>query len=381
MNGTTLTRTKSTSRRRDIVESIFQEADITIDGQRPWDIQIRDDRFYRRVLADGALGLGESYMEGWWEAAELDQFFFHLLGVDLSRVPMPWTRKWTLVKERILNRQGKSRAFEIGERHYDRGNDLFGVMLDDRMTYTCGYWKDANNLNEAQEAKLDLVCRKLGLQPGDRLLDIGCGWGSLIRYAAEHYGITAVGVTVSEEQAALGRELCAGLPVKIRMQDYRDIDERFDHIASLGMFEHVGPKNYQTYFEVANRCLADDGLFLLHTIGNKMSDRSTDPWTEKYIFPNSVIPSVAQIGAATERLFDVIDWHNFGPDYDRTLMAWFYNFDKGWADLRPRYGDTFYRMWKFFLLSAAASFRVRKMQLWQIVLSKNGVPEGYVFVR
>lgn len=369
------------ARRRALVENILAEGDIRIGGDRPWDIHVHDDRFYQRVLRDGALGLGESYMEGWWDAARLDEFFYHLLGIDLTKVSMPWKRKLTVLQERLINRQSGRRAFVIGERHYDRGNDLFKVMLDRRMTYTCAYWKNARNLDEAQEAKLDLTCRKIGLRPGDRVLDIGCGWGSFLKFAAENYGATGVGVTVSEQQVALGREMCAGLPVELRLQDYREVDERFDHVVSLGMFEHVGPKNYRTYFEVARRCLADDGLFLLHTVGNRITDTTTDPFTERYIFPNSVIPSIAQIGSAIEGLFVMEDWHNFGAYYDPTLMAWNANFEAGWPVLRERYGDTFYRMWRFFLLSAAGSFRVRKMQLWQIVLSKRGVPGVYASVR
>jgi len=375
------TETGNKDHRRSIIEDALAMGDIQINGSRPWDIQIHDDRLYKRVLAEDSLGLGESYMEGWWDVEELDQFFFRLLGIDLSDVRMSWQRKWTLVKDRILNRQSKSRAFEIGERHYDRGNDLFQVMLDPTMTYTCGYWKDADTLEEAQKANLDLVCRKIGLQPGQKVLDIGCGWGSFMKYASENYGISAVGVTVSEEQANLGRELCGELPVEIRLQDYREVTGQFDHVVSLGMFEHVGPKNYRTFFEKVDQCLKDDGLLLLHTIGNKFSDRTTDPFTEKYIFPNSVIPSIRQIGDATERLFVMEDWHNFGADYDPTAMNWARNFEAGWDDLRPRYGDTFYRMWRFFLLSAAGSFRVRKMQLWQIVFSKDGIPGGYSSIR
>ncbi|MEX2402188.1 MAG: cyclopropane fatty acyl phospholipid synthase [Rhodothermales bacterium] len=372
---------ESGSDRRSIVEDALAMGDIRIDGSRPWDIQVHDDRFYRRVLSEDALGLGESYVEGWWDADELDAFFFRLLQIDLSDVRMSWRRKWTVLRDRVVNRQSKSRAFEIGEYHYDRGNDLFREMLDRRMTYTCGYWKNASTLDEAQEAKLDLVCRKIGLRPGQTVLDIGCGWGSFMKYAAENYGVSAVGVTVSEEQAALGRKLCEGLPVEIRLQDYRDVSGRFDHVVSLGMFEHVGPKNYRAFFEKAADCLEDDGLLLLHTIGNRFSDTTTDPFSEKYIFPNSVIPSIRQIGEATERLFVMEDWHNFGPDYDPTLMAWNDNFEAGWEELRPRYGDSFYRLWRYFLLSSAASFRVRKMQLWQIVFSRDGIIGGYDPVR
>lgn len=380
-NAVTSLRRTAASDPRAIVEDALTLGDIRIGGDRPWDLQIHDDRFFRRVLADDALGLGESYVEGWWDAEALDAFFFRLLGIDLGALRMSMRRTVTVVKERLLNRQRRSRAFVIGERHYDRGNDLFEVMLDPLMTYTCGYWKDADTLEAAQRAKLDLVCRKIGLREGQTVLDIGCGWGSFLQYAAEHYGARGVGVTVSAEQAALARERLAGLDVEIRLQDYRDVEGRFDHVVSLGMFEHVGTKNYRAFFDQARAVLADDGLLLLHTIGNRHSDRTTDPFTEKYIFPNSVIPSIRQIGDATERRFVMEDWHNFGQDYDPTLVAWNANFEAGWEGLRPRYGDDFYRMWRYFLLSAAGSFRVRKMQLWQIVFSKNGVPGGYLPVR
>ena len=367
--------------RRAIIEDALAMGDIELNGSRPWDLRVHDDRFFKRVLSEDALGLGESYVEGWWDAEQLDEFFARLLRLDLRRVRMSWKRKWTILQDRLLNRQSTARAFVIGEKHYDRGNDLFRVMLDRRMTYTCGYWKSAETLDEAQEAKLDLVCRKIGLQPGQTILDIGCGWGSFMKFAAENYGASAVGVTVSEEQVKLGRELCEGLPIEFRLQDYRDVAGRFDHVVSLGMFEHVGPKNYRAFFEKARECLKDDGLLLLHTIGNRFSDNTTDPFTEKYIFPNSVIPSVRQIGEATERLFVMEDWHNFGPDYDPTLMAWNANFEAGWEGLHPRYGDRFYRLWRYFLLSAAGSFRARKMQLWQVVFSKDGLPGGYFSIR
>jgi cyclopropane-fatty-acyl-phospholipid synthase len=279
-------------------------------------------------------------------------------------------------------------AYEVGRRHYDLGNDLFEAMLDRRMVYTCAYWADAAwadaaTLDAAQEAKLDLVCRKLGLQPGDRILDVGCGWGSFLAYAAERYGATGVGVTVSREQAALARERLGGLPIEVRLQDYRALDpsERYDHVVSLGMFEHVGVRHYRSYLRVVRRHLEDGGLFLLHTIGGNRSVRSTDPWIERYVFPHSMLPSIRQIGHATEGLFVVEDWHNFGAHYDRTLMAWHERFERAWPSLRARYGERFRRMWRYYLLQSAGLFRARGAQLWQLVLSKDGVPGGYTSVR
>lgn len=251
------------------------------------------------------------------------------------------------------------------------------------MTYTCGYWKDAKTLDEAQEAKLDLVCRKIGLKKGDRVLDIGCGWGSFAQYAAEKYGASVVGVTVSKEQVALGSERVKGLPVEIRLQDYRAIsDGPYDHIVSLGMFEHVGHKNYRTYMKKVHELLKDGGLFLLHTIGSNQLTPISDPWIDRYIFPNGMLPSVQQLGASIEKLFVMEDWHNFGADYDKTLMNWYLNFEKAWSSLKEKYGERFCRMWRYYLLFTAGAFRSRQNnQLWQIVLSKNGVPGGYQSIR
>lgn len=363
------------------VHQLLNLAGILINGPQPWDIQVHNDCFYKRVLADGSLGFGEAYMDGWWDCEDLAELVNRLLRAHLEEKISSLSVLKSVLIAKLTNRQNKSKAFEIGEHHYDLGNDLYEAMLDERMVYTSGYWKDADNLNDAQEAKLDLVCRKIGLKEGMRVLDVGCGWGSFAKFAVENYGASVVGITVSKEQIELATQHCEGLPIEIRLQDYRDVGESFDHIISLGMFEHVGYKNYRTYMEVAHRCLKDDGLFLLHTIAGNLSVTSTDPWIDKYIFPNSMLPSAKQIAEAAEGLFVMEDWHNFGPDYDKTLMAWFQNFDSHWESLKHRYDERFYRMWKFYLLSCAGTFRSRKNQLWQIVFSKNGVPGGYTSLR
>ncbi|MBT8124260.1 MAG: cyclopropane fatty acyl phospholipid synthase, partial [Gammaproteobacteria bacterium] len=253
---------------RERINDLLTSTDVEINGSRDWDIQVHDDRFYKRVLADGSLGLGESYMEKWWDVAAIDQLFYKLLITDIEHKVKSNKYIWAALQSKLFNLQSIRRAFHVGEQHYDTGNDLFTCMLDKRRTYTCGYWKNATNLDQAQEDKLDLVCRKIGLQENQRVLDIGCGWGSFIKFAAERYGAQAVGVTVSKEQAEFVRKDCAGLVVDVRLQDYRELNEKFDHIISLGMFEHVGPKNHKTYMQVASRCLKDEGLFLLHTIGS-----------------------------------------------------------------------------------------------------------------
>lgn len=363
------------------VTRLFQLAGVEINGTKPWDITINNDAFYPRVLSGGTLAFGESYMDGWWDSTALDELATKLLNVNISASLQPWRLFIPAALAWLSNRQKKSRAFIIGKRHYDIGNSLYERMLDTRMTYTCGYWKNATNLEDAQTAKLDLVCKKLNLQPGQRVLDIGCGWGSFAAYAAKQYHVEVVGITVSKEQAALAKTRCAGLPVEIRLQDYRDVTDSFDNIVSLGMFEHVGYKNYRTYMEVVRHALKKNGLFLLHTIGGNTSVHSTDPWIERYIFPNSMLPSIKQISHAAEGLFVVEDWHNFGTDYDKTLMAWHHNFSSRWQEIADQFDTRFFRMWSFYLLVCAATFRVRKNQLWQIVLSKNGVPGGYQSIR
>lgn len=364
------------------IEKILSLADIKINGNRARDIQVHDDRFYRRVFAQGSLGLGESYMDGWWDAEALDQFFFKILAAGLDRkVRDHRGLALAVLKARLLNLQRPSQAFKIGEHHYDLGNELFTAMLDQRLVYSCGYWQHAANLDEAQEAKLDLICRKLGLTRGMRVLDIGCGWGSFAKYAAQKYGVGVVGITVSREQAELARHLCKGLNVEIHLQDYRNVAGEFDGAVSVGMFEHVGYKNYRKFMQFVHRILKGNGLFLLHTIGGNQSVRTTDPWIAKYIFPNSMLPSIKQIGAAIEGLFVMEDWHNFGAHYDRTLLAWFENFRRNWDKLKSHFDERFFRIWKYYLLSCAGSFRARRNQLWQIVLSKKGMPGGYQSIR
>ncbi|MGO9377806.1 MAG: cyclopropane fatty acyl phospholipid synthase [Dissulfurispiraceae bacterium] len=368
--------------RQDPVHEILAHAGIVIDGPMPWDMRINDDRFYERIMIEGSLGLGESYVDGWWDCDRLDEFFSRIMPLDPQK---RFRNDWQLLPRSLyvslVNPGRKSRAFVIGEKHYDIGNDLFKKMLDKRMIYSCGYWKDALDLDEAQEKKLDLTCRKLGLKTGDRVLDIGCGWGGFARYAAERYGVTVVGITVSRQQLELAVQLCEGLPIELRLQDYRDLDETFDHIVSIGMFEHVGALNHRAYMEVVHRCLKDNGLFLFHTIGDRRSAMTNEPWINKYIFPNYLIPSMGQISVAADDLFIMEDVHNFGFYYDRTLMSWFDNFNRHWDILQEAYGERFYRMWKYYLLSCAGSFRSRSLQVWQIVLSKHGVPGGYSTIR
>ena len=362
---------------RDKFAEILELADIKESGGRPWDIKINNSKFYSRVFSEGSLALGESYMDGWWDAESVDQFICNLLKFDIESKAEPYKVLALAIRAKFTNLQSIARAFQVGNQHYNLGNRLFEIMLDKRLTYTCGYWKEADTLDAAQEAKLDLICKKIQLQAGQHVLDIGCGWGSFAKFAAENYGARVTGITISTEQAEYAKKLCVGLPIDIRVQDYRLLDEKFDHIVSVGMFEHVGSKNYKNYFETANKCLKDDGLFLLHTIGGLVTKPTPDPWIHKYIFPNGQIPSLTDIASSSEKLFVVEDLHNFGAYYDKTLMTWFENFDAGWHELKDDYGDRFYRMWKYYLQSCAGAFRARDIHLWQLVLSKNGVQGVY----
>ena len=360
-----------------IAHEMLSMADIEINGSRPFDIQVTHPDFFKRVLQEGSLGLGESYMDGWWECERLDIFFHRVIAAGLEK-KLPHHLKDTLriAAARLTNLQSKKRAWIVGKEHYDLGNDLFSLMLDPYMQYSCGYWKEADTLEQAQEHKLRMICEKLQLKPGMTLLDIGCGWGGLAAFAARHYGVAVSGVTISAEQQKLAQQRCEGLDVTILLQDYRDLDQQFDRIVSVGMFEHVGPKNYQTYFDVVSRNLKPDGLFLLHTIGANKTDMHVDPWIDKYIFPNGCLPSVKHIAQASEGLFVMEDWHNFGADYDRTLMAWYERFLAAWPQLAGDYSDRFYRMFTYYLNACAGAFRARDIQLWQVVFSPRGVEGG-----
>ncbi|APR31880.1 cyclopropane-fatty-acyl-phospholipid synthase [Citrobacter freundii] len=357
-------------------KELLSQADIRINGSRAWDIQLHHTGFFKRVLQQGSLGLGESYMEGWWDCERLDILFCKILKAKLDQ-QMPGNLKDILriACARLFNLQSRSRAWIVGKEHYDIGNDLFALMLDPHMQYSCGYWKDATTLEDAQNAKLKMICEKLQLKPGMRLLDIGCGWGGLAEYAARHYGAVVEGVTISKEQQKMAQQRCEGLDVNILLQDYRDLDKHYDRIVSVGMFEHVGPKNYDTYFSIADRCLKPDGLFLLHTIGSNKKGMSVDPWINKYIFPNGCLPSISHIAEASESRFVMEDWHNFGSDYDKTLMAWHERFNQAWPELSSRYSATFRRMFNYYLCACAGAFRARDIELWQVLFSR-GVEGG-----
>ena len=370
------------SKRKTTIQNLLSTAGITINGPNAWDIQVHNEAFYSRALAGGSIGLGETYMDKYWDCGRLDEFFCRILNANLEDTIK---KNPSVVVEslltKIVNRQTQSHSFKNAQRHYDIGNDLFSKMLDKRLVYTCAYWKNATSLDEAQENKLDLVCRKLGLQEGMHVADIGCGWGSFAKFAAEKYKVKVTGITVSKEQVALGNQLCEGLPVEIKLMDYRDLKGKFDRVAAIGCMEHIGQKNHRAFIEVASRCLPDDGLFLLHTIGSAITRTHPDPWLAKYIFPNYLVPSIRQVAKAFEGIFVMEDWQNIGGDYDKTLLAWYNNFNAAHDELKHSYDERFYRMWNYYLLLSAGSFRAKRNFLWQVLLSKKGRKGVYDAVR
>lgn len=367
-----------------VLAKLAQQAGVQFNGDAPWDIQIHSEDVYHRILTHGSLGFGECYMDGLWDCLHLDQLFHRLLSSNIEEKLAGWGRfhlMMQIIRHRLFNLQSSKRAFQVGKQHYDIGNDVFEAMLDPTMSYSCGYWHQAENLQQAQTNKLDIICRKLELKPGEKLLEIGCGWGGLAHYAAKHYGVEVLGITISRQQQRLAQERCAGLPVEIKLVDYRELEGEYDKIVSVGMFEHVGEKNYPVYFDTVSRLLKNDGLFLLHSIGIYKTIHRVDPWIDKYIFPNGDLPSAEQISAVLNQRLIIEDWHNFGHDYYLTLMAWWDNFDAAWPVISAQYDERFYRMWKYYLHSCAGFFKARQGQLWQIVLSKRSRADIYRSVR
>ena len=366
---------------RSFFEPLLAKADIRIGGDRPWDMRVANEDVFDRVLRDGTLGLGDAYVEGWWECDALDEFFFRVLNARLDRhLPLTLKAAAHFLRAHVFNQQTRRKSTKVAKQHYDIGNGFYEAMLDPYMQYSCGYFKDTDDLAEAQRKKLDLIARKLQIKSTDHVLDIGCGWGGLAKYLAETYGCRVTGLNISDEQIAFAKEFCTGLPVDILKTDYRDMDGTFDKIVSVGMFEHVGSKNYDVYMETARKLLKDDGLFLLHTIGTE-SGPGEDMWIREHIFPNSALPNQAAIAEAFAPRFVLEDWHNFGAYYDKTLLAWHENFKAHWSEFRGTYGDSFERLWRYYLLCCAGSFRARTVQLWQLVLSPHGVAGGYASVR
>ena len=379
---------KSISRMERQIREHCETIDVVLNGARPWDLTIHDKRVYKRIMSDLSLGFGESYMDGWWDCARLDEFFMHFTRhIDVKSFYNKLVLIKFYLKHILKNQQSKLRSKRVAQVHYNLGNDLYESMLGKTMAYTCGYWRSSKTLDEAQYAKYDLVCQKLHLQPGENVLELGCGWGGFAYHAAKNYGVRMTSVNIAQEQMAYAKILCRDLPVNLVVSDYRDSasynpqHQQFDKVVSVGMCEHVGHKNYRQFFSIAAKQLKSEGLFLMHTIGKNSSDKFTDPWIQKYIFPGGMLPSIKLLAQAVEGLFVIEDIHNFGADYDKTLMAWYDNFKCAWPTLKEKYGERFYRMWRFYLLGCAGAFRSRSIDLWQFVFSPKGVLDGYQSIR
>jgi cyclopropane-fatty-acyl-phospholipid synthase len=370
------------------VAALLRTADIEIGGQRPWDLQVHDERLFQRLLAEGSLGAGESYMEGWWDVERLDEFFARVQRARFDRELRTFSMLFQVFLSRLGNRQNRRRASQVAEQHYDLSPRLYEAMLGPTMQYTCAYYGSDGSLttlDEAQRAKLSLIARKLHLEPGMRVLELGGGFGELARFLAAEHQCQVVSYNISRQQVEYARTLCQGLPVDIRRQDYREAAEEqgdYDRVVSIGLMEHVGPKNYREFFELVKARLSPGGLALVHTIGGNVSRSMADTWITKYIFPGGVIPSEVQLTRAKENLFVLEDWHNFGPDYDRTLLTWEANFLAAWPELKESEGldERFFRMWRYYLNSCAGGFRARGLNLWQMVFSHGDVSR-YVPVR
>lgn len=367
---------------------VLERADIELNGRRSWDIRIHDSRFYKRVFQHPSLGLGESYMEGWWDCDRLDEFFFRIMRqINPETIYSVWTFLRFFITNFFTNQQSKLRSTRVAKRHYNLDNNLYRYMLGETMAYTCGYWKDTKTLDDAQNSKYNLVCKKVNLKSGDKVLELGCGWGGFARYAAKNYGCQLVSVNIAAEQMKYAAEICKGLPIQLFVCDYRDIGKynpqkiKFDKVISIGMCEHVGHKNYPHFLQLVRDNIKEDGLFLLHTIGKNKTTSFSDPWMQKYIFPSGMLPSVQLLSRTSEGRFVIEDLHNFGSDYDKTLMAWHENFEKYWPVIKMSYDERFYRMWRYYLLSCAGAFRARTLQLWQLMLSPKGQLHGYSSIR
>ena len=357
-------------------------------------IRFTDARVPRDIILDPRLGAAEAFMDGRLLIEEGD-----VMGlVTLLRANNPWDKggdigppsffkkllnRASFTAEQINNRVGSKQNVA---HHYDIGNDLYALMLDDEhWQYSCAYWDEGvTTLAEAQGAKLKHIAKKLALTPGQQVLDIGCGWGGMAIHLAKHHDVHVTGITLSEEQAALAREKVreAGVAdkVTILLEDYRDTaasGRKFDRIVSVGMFEHVGVPQYETYFRKCRSLLADDGVMLLHTIGRMGGPGTTDAFTRKYIFPGGYIPALSETVAASEKhRLIAADVETLRLHYGKTLREWYANCMTHRDAIIAMYDERFFRMWTFYLAGAATVFEHGSMCNFQIqyIRSRHALP-------
>lgn len=354
------------------------EAGIVVGGHRAWDLQVKNKDCFWKMIREGNLGMGETYMKGWWNAKKLDELFFRLLKADTdTKPPWQWTHKLSSIPSLIVNMQTVARSKVVAEKHYNFGTEFFRSFLDPYMQYSCAVFEHHDNLAKAQERKMGLICKKINLQPNDHLLDVGCGWGGLMKFASQRTGCNATGINISKDQIMFAKEFCKDLPIDFQEMDYRKTTGKYSKAVSVGMFEHVGSKNHRTFMETIHKSLDDNGVFLLQTIGANEHQIASDQWITHYIFPNGHLPSLAEITKAAEGLFVIEDVHNIGPNYDKTLMSWHGCLNKkidestsNTNENTPNVEEKQRRMWNYYLLSCAGAFRARNIQCWQIVFTK-----------
>jgi len=353
------------------LDSILSRAGVSINGNQPWDITVIDNRFYGHVLANGSLGLGESYMRQYWSTQDLEELFYRLVSSGMeevgNRIP---GRIISRIFSRGLNRQTTHKSKKNAEHHYNLGNSLFFNFLGKYKNYSCGYYKEAETLDEAQLAKLHRLCELLELKKGDRLLDVGGGWGEFAKFAADNYGCHVTSINIAEEQIKHARQYCRDANVDIVKCDYRNMTGSFNKIAVIAMFTHVGHKNYRQFMETMSRILEPGGKMIMETVGGHRSKTRCEPWTDKYIFPGGLIPSLDQIDQSIKGLFLRDSLEEFGDDYVLTLREWHSNFKRAWPKLSEEYSNSMRLMFEYFFLSVAGDFRAKDLLHYHIEFSK-----------
>jgi cyclopropane-fatty-acyl-phospholipid synthase len=342
-------------------------------GEPQAEVVIHDPAVLARMIFRPSLAFGEAYMHGDVEVhgdlLKLLEGFYRTYPALAARQPMR-TVEWV---RRLPHPTGIRRAAANAQHHYDIGNGFYRLWLDPSLTYSCAYFtSDEDDITRAQRQKLELLCRKARLEAGQHILDIGCGWGSLLFHAVEEFGVHATGLTPAMQQTCHIHEQAAQRQLADRIEavphDWRQIVGQFDRIISVGMFEHVGREQYRAFFRKWRSMLAPGGLSILHTIGRMSAERG-DPWINRYIFPGGYLPTLAQIaeGAAGAGL-RVVDVENLAPHYARTLAHWAENYLAVWDKVVDMYDEIFARMWWLYLNGAQAAFRWGGLQLWQVVL-------------
>jgi cyclopropane-fatty-acyl-phospholipid synthase len=348
---------------------------------RPVRLAIHDAAFFRRLATRGKLGFGESYTASEWDTDDLVALFELLLrNADGAAARHAGIRRVLEFRPRLNRRNGLVRSRRNIAYHYDLGNELFALMLDETMTYSCAVFERLEmTLAEAQRAKYERLCRLLKLGPEDHVLEIGCGWGGFARHAAERYGCRVTGLTISREQAALARERTQGLPVEIVEQDYRTVNGTFTKVVSIEMVEAIGADQFGTFFTTIDRVLAPAGRAAVQSIlvPEQRWDRyrSAPDWIERYVFPGCLIPSLEALtqAAARHSRLGVYGIDEIGEHYAETLRRWRANFHERIADVRALgYDARFERTWDFYLAFCEAAFRTRALRDAQLLLARPG---------